>query len=74
MKLAQVDITPIEGLVAELWERGGTDIHIGAGAPPLMRIDGDLHPVAGHEPLHPEDIERLAEAMLPPEMRGTDSA
>ena len=48
MKLAQIDITPIEGLVAELWDRGGTDIHIGAGAPPMLRIDGELYPVAGH--------------------------
>ncbi|MFN8017447.1 MAG: type IV pilus twitching motility protein PilT [Acidimicrobiales bacterium] len=69
MQMAQVNITPIEGLVAELWDRGGTDIHIGAGAPPMMRIDGDLYPVAGHDPLHPDDIERLAEAMLPEEMQ-----
>jgi twitching motility protein PilT len=69
MKLVQVDITPIEALVAELWDRGGTDIHIGAGAPPMMRVDGDLYPFEGHDPLHPEDIERIAEAMLPDELK-----
>jgi twitching motility protein PilT len=69
MKLVQVDITPIEALVAELWDRGGTDIHIGAGAPPMMRLDGDLYPFEGHDPLHPDDIERIAEAMLPDELK-----
>ena len=45
MHIAQVNIAPIEGLVQELWDRGGTDIHIGAGAPPMLRIDGELHPI-----------------------------
>ena len=64
MHIAQVNIAPIEGLIAELWDRGGTDIHIAAGAPPMMRIDGDLYPVAGHDPLSPEDIEQLTDVML----------
>ena len=68
MHIAQVNIAPIEGLIAELWDRGGTDIHIAAGAPPMMRIDGDLYPVAGHDPLSPEDIEQLTDVMLTPEL------
>lgn len=66
MHIDQVNVQPIEGLVRELWERGGTDIHITAGAPPMFRIDGDLHPVPGCEPLSADDIEALTGAMLPP--------
>ncbi len=65
MKLSQVDIGPIEGLVQELWDRGGTDIHIAAGVAPMMRIDGELVPVSGYEPLTADDTERMADAMLP---------
>lgn len=69
MKMIQVNIGPIEELVQELWDRGGTDIHISAGAPPMLRIDGDLYPTEGHGVLTAEDTERLAEAMLPDELQ-----
>src|SRR4051794_14525565 len=69
MRMSHVDTTPIEGLVRELWDRGGTDIHITAGSPPLLRIDGELFPVEGHAPLLADDTERLALALLPPEMQ-----
>ncbi len=68
MTVAHVDITPIEGLVRDLWDRGGTDIHLTAGAPPQFRIDGELQPVAGREPLTEGDTEQLARKMLPPEL------
>ncbi|MCU1497429.1 MAG: Twitching motility protein PilT [Acidimicrobiales bacterium] len=69
MQMSQVDITPIEGLVQELWDRGGTDIHIAAGAPPMFRIDGELTPVAGHAPLQGSEIEQMATAMLPADIQ-----
>ena len=71
MKLPQIDTTPIEGLVTELWDRGGTDIHISADMPPMFRIDGDLYPVEGHAAYLPEDIERMVDAMLPEELKET---
>jgi twitching motility protein PilT len=69
MHIDQVNVQPIEGLVRELWERGGTDIHISAGAPPMFRIDGDLHPVPGHAALAATEIEQLASAMLTQELQ-----
>ena len=71
MKLPQIDTTPIEGLVSELWDRGGTDIHISADMPPMFRIDGDLYPVEGHAPFQPDDIERLVDTLLPDELKET---
>lgn len=68
MKLSQVDVTPIEGLVQALWDRGGTDIHLTAGAPPQMRIDGELYPAEGYASLSEDDTLRIAQAMLPEEV------
>ena len=69
MNIEQINIGPIEGLVSGLWEQGATDIHITAGSPPMFRIDGDLYPAAGYDPLTPDDIEHIVEGMLPPDMR-----
>jgi twitching motility protein PilT len=71
MHIAQVNVAPIEGLVQELWDRGGTDIHIGAGAPPMLRIDGELHPVQGLATLQADETERLVSAMLPEDLQAT---
>ena len=65
MRIDQVNVSPIEGLVRELWDRGGTDIHIAAGTPPMFRIDGELVPAEGYKPLQPDEIEQLTTAMLP---------
>jgi len=71
MQLPQIDITPLEGLVRALWDRGGTDIHIVAGAPPMFRIDGELLPAEGHGSLSADDIERVLETMLPESLQTT---
>ncbi len=65
MKTTEINIEPIKGLIEALWDRGGTDIHLGAGAPPMMRIAGDLHPFEDAGELHPDEIERIVETMLP---------
>ncbi|HEY8201481.1 MAG TPA: PilT/PilU family type 4a pilus ATPase [Actinomycetota bacterium] len=47
----------------QLVERGGSDLHVKAGAPPVIRIDGVLHrtdlPALG-----PDDTERMARALM----------
>lgn len=59
-----VDISAIEPMLIELWDRGGTDLHLTPGAPPLLRIDGDLVPIQGHPPLTEEDSERYVLGLL----------
>ena len=71
METPEVNISPIEGLIRELWDRRGTDIHIGAGPPPMIRIDGDLYPSESASPMSAEDTQRLVEAMLPPSLLDT---
>jgi twitching motility protein PilT len=54
---------PIDDLLTELWDRGGTDLLLTAGAPPLVRIDGALHRLE-RAPLRPEDVERMVQGVL----------
>ena len=40
-----------------------SDIHLQAGAPPTVRIDGKLRPF-GNRPLTPKEVEAIARALL----------
>jgi len=48
-----MDIFPVINLAAA---KGASDLHLTAGNPPLLRINGKLQPVADAAPLAPEDI------------------
>lgn len=53
----------IEDLMEEVVANGGSDLHISAGIPPYIRISGKLTPT-DHEPLTPEQCQRLIFSML----------
>ncbi|MEO0374981.1 MAG: type IV pilus twitching motility protein PilT [Cyanobacteria bacterium P01_A01_bin.17] len=53
----------IEDLMEEVVERGGSDLHLSAGLPPYMRVNGKLAP-AEYEPLTAEMCQRLIFSML----------
>ena len=57
-------IDDIEPWLEELWATNGTDLLITAGAPPLVRIDGQIRPVKGEEPLTPARAERIVMAVM----------
>jgi twitching motility protein PilT len=44
--------------------KGASDIHLQAGAPPHLRVDGDLQVHEGVPPLTPEQTEQIAMAMM----------
>jgi twitching motility protein PilT len=48
---------------------GASDLHITNKIPPTVRLHGRLHPLEGYEPMTPESIERLVEALTTPELR-----
>ena len=43
---------------------GASDIHIKAGLPPIFRVDGSLLPLRDASRLSPEDIGRMAAAIM----------
>ena len=61
----------LELLLSYLWEHRGTDLHLTAGSPPLVRVDGNLHPVPDQPMLRPADTEAMADALLDETDRAT---
>jgi twitching motility protein PilT len=59
-----VDSAPIDHLLRTLWEHKGSDLLLVAGAPPTVRIDGQLRPIGGQEPLSAEGVDALIRSML----------
>lgn len=54
----------IADLLREIVAQRASDIHLHAGAPPYMRIDGSLRPVDGVPHLSPAQTEQIALAMM----------
>ncbi len=46
-------------------EKGGSDLHIGVGRPPVVRVHGHMYPVQGYDPLSPEQTEALIKEFAP---------
>src|SRR6188508_2133198 len=51
-------------LLEEMIERGASDLHVTAGARPMMRIDGDIVPSKQEVVLTPKDTLQLAYSVL----------
>lgn len=60
--LIQTDVQ-IEDLLRIMVEKGASDLHLKAGSPPMLRIDGELMP-AGYEMLSPDVLRRMIESIL----------
>ena len=45
-------------------ERDGSDLHVKVPSPPSVRVDGDLRPMEGAEPLSSEDTEQALDHLL----------
>jgi twitching motility protein PilT len=60
----------IDAALRYVVERDGSDLHVKVPAPPIARIDGELRPIEGTEPLTAEDTEAALEHVLKdPELR-----
>lgn len=49
----------VQTLLQRAVEAEASDLHLTVGAPPTLRVQGDLTPVAGEAPLGPEEVEAL---------------
>jgi twitching motility protein PilT len=68
MTTAPVDFSGIEQYLTVLALHNATDLHLSAGAPPLLRIDGRLTPV-DEPPLDPAHVEQLVLGLLDSHLR-----
>lgn len=51
----------LDDLLRKMIDVGASDLHLKVGSPPIMRVDGELHPT-NLETLTPQDTETYAEA------------
>ena len=68
MTLIPINPAAIDHLLEALWERGGTDLHLAPGAPPLVRIDGRLVPIEDQPTLSAEEVTHLILGVLGAEL------
>src|SRR4030095_14975198 len=54
----------IEILLEEVIRKRASDLHLQVGLPPMLRVDGSLVPVPGHDGLTEEEVESLVFAIL----------
>jgi twitching motility protein PilT len=56
-------------LLETMVQRRASDLHLAAGVPPMLRVDGELTPDTRFPPLDPNDSQRLAYSVLSEEQR-----
>lgn len=59
----------IQDLLTYTIEKNASDLHLTAGAPPIVRIGGELSPVAGTHILKQEEVEEYVFPLLKPEQK-----
>ena len=60
----------IDRYLDELWAQRGTDLHLTAGAPPLIRVNGQLQPIAGADRLAPHEIDTMIRKVIGEDLIG----
>ena len=61
----------VDVLLAQAVEEGASDLHITAGLPPQMRLNGDLKKMGGYPKLGPEDTETLIYRIIGSRLQST---
>jgi twitching motility protein PilT len=60
---------PITTLLEAVLDRRGSDLHLTAGAPPVIRVDGSLRRLEEHPPLEAELLQRMIYSILTQKQR-----
>ncbi|MEX1162076.1 MAG: PilT/PilU family type 4a pilus ATPase, partial [Nitriliruptor sp.] len=63
---AEVDL---DALLKALVERGGSDLHLTAGIPPTIRIDGDLVHMDDQPVMQPDELQKMLYAIMTQKQR-----
>ncbi|MEX1264025.1 MAG: type IV pilus twitching motility protein PilT [Actinomycetota bacterium] len=60
---------PIPELLGKLLDHEGSDLHLTAGAPPVVRVNGELERIEGYPALSPRALQGMIYAILPQKLR-----
>ncbi|WP_286215912.1 type IV pilus twitching motility protein PilT [Demequina sediminis] len=55
----------------QMMKLGASDLHVTTGAPPMVRLDGELQPLEGFSKLNPEGLQRTMYSILTQKQRET---
>jgi twitching motility protein PilT len=66
--VSRTEATAIDPLFDLLLARGGSDLHLSPGYPPMLRVKGELVPGAA-QPLTADEIARMIDGLLTPPQR-----
>ncbi len=59
----------VNELLVMLLDQKGSDLHLTAGSPPVIRVHGELRPVPGVDPINGSDIREMIYAILTQKQR-----
>src|ERR671936_86438 len=60
---------PVPELLGALLDKGGSDLHLTAGSPPMVRVHGDLEQAGEYPALTPRALQGMVYAILPQKLR-----
>src|SRR5215203_278206 len=60
---------PVPELLGALLDHEGSDLHLTAGAPPVVRVHGELERLEGYPALSPRALQGMIYAILPQKLR-----
>jgi twitching motility protein PilT len=63
------EVHSIDELLSGMHELGASDLHVAAGAPPLVRVHGELHPLEEAPTFEPDDTQTLLYRILSTEQQ-----
>jgi twitching motility protein PilT len=59
----------IDRLLYAMLERKASDLHISTNSPPILRVDGEMQPIAGEKLLSAEAVQKMLLPIVPPRNR-----
>jgi twitching motility protein PilT len=60
---------PVPELLEKMLQRGASDLHLTAGAPPTIRLHGELEALPGYPSLTPRGLQMMIYEILPQKLR-----
>jgi twitching motility protein PilT len=65
----QGQIVDLNAVLIELVERRGSDVHLTAGLPPMIRVDGELEPLKDYPVLTPGELQKMLYGIITQKQR-----
>jgi twitching motility protein PilT len=72
-----LDTLKLNEILAQAVEEDASDVHLKVGQPPVIRFDGELRPLTGHDPLSSVDLDAVlgdVGALAPSRVRAFESS